>query len=224
MFPLLLAAACRTLPPPGASAVLPEPVPAAAALPADAARYAIDARASEVRVLVYRDGPLARFGHNHVIVGRVEGEARAGRTADTSGFRLTIPVESFAVDPPGARAEEGSEFAADVSEQARRATRENMLGREVLDAARFPSIRIESVALGGPPWNPTVTARVTLRDATRDVRFAAAVFAHGDTLTVIANFRIRQSEFGITPFAALNGGLRVGDAIDLRLRLVARRE
>lgn len=223
MFPLLLVAACRTLPP-GGSAVLAEPVPAAAILPADAPRYVVDARASEVRVLVYRDGPLARFGHNHVIVGRVEGEVRAGRTADTSGFRLTIPVQSFTVDPSGARAEEGPEFAADVSEQARRATRENMLGRDVLDAARFPFVRIESVALAGPPWNPTVTARVTLRDATRDVRFVAAVFANGDTLTVIANLRVRQSEFGITPFSALNGGLLVGDAIDLRLRLVARRE
>ena len=89
---------------------------------------------------------------------------------------------------------------------------------------RIAVLRIESVALAGPPWNPTVTARVTLRDATRDVRFVAAVFARDDTLTVIANFRIRQSEFGIKPFAALNSGLLVGDAIDLRVRVVARRE
>lgn len=220
---LLLAAACQTLPP-GDSAVLTEPAPAAAVPPADAPRYVVDAQASEVRVLVYRDGPLARFGHNHVIVGRVEGEVRAGAGAAASGFRLRIPVQSFTVDPPGERAEEGPEFAADVSEPARRATRENMLGREVLDAALFPFVRIDSIALAGPPWNPTVTARVTLRDTARAVRFVAAVFAHDGALTVIANFRVRQSEFGITPFAALNGGLLVRDAIDLRLRLVARRE
>jgi len=41
---------------------------------------------------------------------------------------------------------------------------------------------------------------------------------------VVASFRIHQSEFGIEPFSALNGGLRVRDALDIRIRLVARRE
>jgi polyisoprenoid-binding protein YceI len=173
---------------------------------------------------VYRDGPLARFGHNHVFIGRVEGEIRAGDTAAGSAFRLEIPVASLAVDPPAARTEEGADFAAEVSEQARRGTRENMLGEEVLDAGRYPLIRIASVALTGPGWNPTVTARVTLRGATRDLRFPAAVFRQGDTLTVIASFQISQSAFGIEPFTTLNGGLRVRDAVEVRLRLAARRE
>jgi polyisoprenoid-binding protein YceI len=174
-------------------------------------------------VLVYRDGPLARFGHNHVFIGRVEGEVRAADTAAGSAFRLEIPVGSFAVDPPAARSEEGAEFAAEVSDQARQGTHENMLGEEVLDAERNPLIRIASVALAGPRWNPTVTARVTLRGATRDVRFPAAVFQRGDALEVIAGFRVRQSDFGITPFAAFGGGLLVRDAIDIRVRVVARR-
>ncbi len=222
MFPLLLAAACQTLPP-GDSAVLAETVPAAAVLPADAARYVVDPQVSEVRLLVYRDGPLARFGHNHVIVGRIEGEVRAGASAAASGFSLRIAVDSFVIDPPDARAEEGAEFSAEVSEPARRATRENMLGPEVLDAGNFPLVRIDSIALAGPPWNPTVTARVALRGVTRDLRFTAAVFEHEATLTVIASLRIRHSDFGIAPFIALGGGLRVHDAIDLRLRLLARR-
>ncbi|MGH8648859.1 MAG: YceI family protein, partial [Burkholderiales bacterium] len=158
-----------------------------------------------------------------VIVGRVEGEIRAGDTAAGNAFRLEIPVGSFAVDPAAARAEEGAEFAAEVSEQAREATRENMLGEEVLDAGRHPLIRIASVALAGPRWNPTVTARVTLRGVSRDVRFPAAVFWSGDALEVIASFRLRQSDFGIKPFAALGGGLLVRDAMDIRVRVVARR-
>ena len=110
------------------------------------------------------------------------------------------------------------------SDAAREGTTSNMLGKAVLDAATHPLIRIESVALTGPGWNPTVTARVTLRGATRDLRFPAAVFRQGDTLTVIASFQISQSAFGIEPFTTLNGGLRVRDAIDVRLRLAARRE
>lgn len=224
LFPLLLVASCQTLPPPGDTAVLAEPVRADVNVPSGAPRYTVDPQASEIRLLAYRGGPLARFGHNHVIIGRVQGEIRAGGAAAASGFRLEIPVESFAVDPPAARAEEGDEFAAQVSEPARRDTRENLLGRDVLDAAKHPRIRIESIALAGPDWGPTVTARITLRGVTRDARFAAAVLRHDDMLAVVASFRINQSEFGIEPFTALNGGLRVRDALDIRIRLVARRE
>jgi len=221
---VLLAAACQTLPPPGETAVLAEPVRADVNVPSGAPRYSVDPQASEIRLRVYRDGPLARFGHNHILVGRVHGEIRAGDAAAASGFRLEIPVDSFMVDPPAARAEEGDEFSAQVSDPARRDTRENMLGADMLDAAKHPLIRIESIALAGPQWGPTVTARVTLRGVVRDLRFAAAVLRQDDMLAVVASFRINQSEFGIEPFAALNGGLRVRDALDIRVRLIARRE
>jgi polyisoprenoid-binding protein YceI len=220
---LLLVAACQT-PPPGDSAVLAERPAMEAKASEGAQRYAVNPLASEIRLLIYRDGPLARFGHNHVIVGRVQGEIRAGDRAAASGFRLEIPVESFAVDPPEVRAEEGEEFAAQVSEPARRDTRENMLGSRMLDAASHPLIRIESIALAGPDWAPMVTARLTLRDVARDLRFAAAVFRQDDALAVVASFWIVQSELGIEPFTALNGGLRVRDALYVRLRLVARRD
>lgn len=224
LFPLLWIAACQTVPPPGDTAVLAQPAKARMVAGAGSARYTVDPRASEVRLLVYRDGALARFGHNHVVVGRVQGEIRAGDSAAASGFRLEIPVESFAVDPPEARAEEGEEFAAPVSEPARRDTRENMLGSRMLDAASQPLIRIESIALAGPDWAPMVTARLTLRNVSRDLRFAAAVFRQDDVLTVVASFRINQSDFGVEPFSALNGGLRVRDSLDARVRLVARRD
>lgn len=224
LFLVLLAAACQTLPPLVDTAVLAEQVRTDVNVPSGAPRYSVDPQSSEIRLLVYREGPLARFGHNHVIVGRVQGEIRAGGAAAASGFRLEIPVDSFVVDPPAARAEEGDEFAAQVSEPARRDTRENMLGRDMLDAAKHPLIRIESIALLGPDWGPTVTARVTLRGVTRDLRFDAAVLRQDDMLAVVARFRINQSEFGIEPFTTLNGGLRVRDPLDIRVRLVGRRE
>jgi polyisoprenoid-binding protein YceI len=98
-----------------------------------------------------------------------------------------------------------------------------MLGNGVLDAASHPLIQIDSLALVGPRWNPTVLARVTLGGATRDLRFSAAVIQHDDLITVVANFRVRQSDFGVTPFTTLGGGLQVRDLIDVRIRLRAQR-
>lgn len=215
IFPLV-AAACQTPP--------PAPANAEARSPRDAARYAVDAQASEVRLLLYREGPLARFGHNHVVVGHVQGTIHAGDTAAASGFRLEIPVESFVVDPPEARAEEGEQFAAEVPEPARRDTRENMLGSRMLDAAAHPLIRIDSLSLVGPDWAPTVIARVTVRGIARDLRFDASVFRQDDVLTAAASFWIAQSELGIVPLATPDGGLRVRDALFVRLRIIARRD
>lgn len=211
------------MPPPEEDAVLRVPANIGVTLPADAPRFIVDSQASEIRLLVYRAGALARFGHNHVIIGRVRGEIRVGVGAAISGFRLEVPVESFVVDVPAARAEEGDEFATEVSEQARRGTRENMLSKDVLDAANHPLIQIDSLALVGPSWNPTVLARVTLRGAPRDLRFPAAVIRQDDLLTVVASFRVRQSDFGVAPFSTLGGGLQVKDAFDIRVRLLARR-
>jgi polyisoprenoid-binding protein YceI len=223
LFLLLLLAACQDLPPARDTAVTVAQAHAGVKVPANTPRFLVDPDASEIRLLVYRAGPLARFGHNHVITGRVRGEIRAGERADDSGFRLEIPVESFIVDASKARAEEGEDFAAEVSEQARQATRENLLGKDVLDSARQPLIEVDSVALAGPRWNPTVLARVKLRGVTRDLRFPAAVVQQGDLLTVVATFRIRQTDFDLIPFTVMGGGLRVRDAIDIRLHLVARR-
>ena len=187
-----------------------------------ARRYRIDPQASEVRLLVYRDGPMARFGHNHVIIGQARGELFVGETAAASGFQIEIPVDSLVIDPVSARAEEGSEFSAMVSDPAREGTRKNLLSPAVLDGSAHPVIRIASAALAGPAWNPDVSAQVTIRGATRLIRFHAAVTRSGNDVTVIAAFRVVQSELGMTPFTVLGGAVQVRDAVDLRVRLVAR--
>ncbi len=224
LFPLLGLAACQSIVPVEHTAAPAPRARAEARLPVGAQRYAVQSAQSEIRLLVFRAGPLARFGHDHVIVGSARGEIWAGRTAPESGFLLEIPVESLSVDPIAARAEEGEDFAAEVSPEAREGTRGHMLGKEVLDSQRYPVIRVESVALSGPRWNPSVIARATLRGVTRELRFPAAVVEHGDRLTVIASFSFRQSDFGIEPYSALGGGLRVADEVRVRIRLVARRE
>ena len=218
LFALLLGA-CQA--PPPAPIAQTQAVPAV--MPAlHGKRYIVDMRESEIRLLVYRDGPMARFGHNHVITGRVRGEIGVSDTAADSGFRLEIPIESLSVDEPVLRAEEGDEFAATVSDQARKGTRDNMLGANILDAAHFPAISIASDTFVGPRWNPDVTARVTLRGRTSELRFPAAVIEQRGSLTVIAAFPVLQSDLGIVPYSILGGAIRVRDEIDIRVRLVAR--
>ncbi len=67
--------------------------------PAGPGVYRIDPARSELRLLVYRAGTMARLGHNHVIVNHaVAGWARySGRPAAAS-FSLRVPVADFVID------------------------------------------------------------------------------------------------------------------------------
>ena len=58
--------------------------------------YRIDSVDSEVRLLVYRAGPLARLGHNHVMVNRaLHGDVTLERNLPDSTFELIAPVSAF---------------------------------------------------------------------------------------------------------------------------------
>lgn len=218
----MLLPACRPLQPAG---TLPlQAVPAATPASPGGKRYVVDPDASWIRLLVYRDGPLARLGHNHVMTGKARGEIRVSETAAASGFSIEIPLESLEVDLPLPRSEEGAEFAAEVSDGARQGTRNNMLGEDLLDAAHFPAIHIWSVALDGARSNPEVTARITLRGVSSELKFQAAVVEQPGTLTITASFRVLQTDLGLQPFSILGGAIRVRDAMDIRVRLLARME
>jgi len=61
--------ACQTLPP--AETAVAAASPPNVTLPYSRKRYIVDPQTSEIRLLVYRDGPMARVGHNHVMTGQV---------------------------------------------------------------------------------------------------------------------------------------------------------
>jgi len=221
---VLLCAACQV----PLSQPLSAPAADAApfAPPEDAERYAVDPAASEVRILVSRDGPLAALGHSHVILaGGLEGALYlAPEDIPGSAFELRIAPEAFIVDPPGARAEEGEEFAGARPAEAIEGTRTNMLGPHVLDAARYPEITLRSVALSGSREAPRAAVRIFLRGVARDIAVPLEARYATEAITVSGAFSLRQTEFGITPFTAMGGGLAVKDEIRIRFRLVFRKE
>jgi polyisoprenoid-binding protein YceI len=214
----LSAAACAAprpiVPPPPA-----QPTEALQSLPA-AGVYKIDSNNSELRLLVYRAGPLASFGHNHVIVSRaVVGVLQIGNTISESSFSLSVPVESFVVDDAQSRLEEGSDFPGDIAEDAKSGTRRNMLSTAMLDAAEFPEIGVKSVALAGTPG--AVTADLTLNIAGRESTISAPFTLQGDAhqLTATGSMRLQQTAIGLTPYSLLHGALQVQDAMLLKFKI-----
>ena len=216
---LLSLAACAARHP---RPVPPPEVPAQARLQAlpPPGEYAIDSNASELRLLVYRAGPLASLGHNHVMVNRaITGTVRIGAGVSSSSFSLRMRADDFEIDDAQSRQEEGGDFPGDIPEDAKAGTRRNMLSSAVLNAAEFPDVTVKSATLSG-----------TLNDLTADVEIGAAGHAsrisvpltlQGDATHLMAtgSLELRQTALGLSPYSLMHGALQVQDAMLLKFRI-----
>lgn len=204
------------------TAPVPSTAPAAPAIPSGAQVFDVDAARSVVTLRVYRAGPLAKLGHNHVITaGAASGLVWQGREPAGSGFELQVPVNSMVVDDPAARAAAGGGFEGTVPDSAREGTRQNLLRPEVLDGARFQVVTVRCAGLGGTWREPVALADVTLKGVTRRIDVPIAIRHVGGTLEARGAFRLRQSDFGLTPFSVAGGAIQVADEVDLDFVIVA---
>lgn len=194
-------------------------------LPADlrgAVLYDVNPRDSRVDVLVYRAGPLARLGHNHVMtVRQLAGRAWLNPDMAKSGFNLSFPVAALMVDDPAARRAAGDEFPPEIPMTDREGTRSNMLRPEVLDGGRYPEVRLQAVQGGTVSPVARLMVRVTLKGVSRDVPVTASIGVAGTSLTAAGEFDILQSDFGIQPFSVGLGALQVRDRLRVRFKVSA---
>lgn len=201
---------------PAAPAARPE-------LPVGYSRYAVIAGESEVRALVFRDGPMARLGHNHVVSSHgLQGSIDLGGKRQEPRFSIVLPVESFTVDDAAARAEEGDEFQGVVADDAIAGTRRNLLGEALLDAVHFPDIRLTSRRVAGTAPDVPVTLVLQVKGTTRELHVPVHVEQLPGEVRATGQLTVTHAELGLTPFSVMGGLLSVKDDIRLRFRIVAR--
>ncbi len=192
-------------------------------VPAGYTRYRVVPAESEVRVLVYRDGPMARLGHNHVLSSRsLQGDILVGDKEQEPRISLVLPVSSFSVDQAELRAEEAEDFPGAVDADAISGTRKNMLSEPLLDAARFPDIRLTSQKAEGQGPDYTMTVTVEVKGQAHELQVPVRVEQGPKELRASGAFTVTHGELGLTPFTVMGGLLSVRDEIRLRFRIVAR--
>lgn len=197
----------------------------------DATVYPFDPDASTIRVLVYRGGFFANAGHNHVLaVENFSGavylhqDSRNSPDFEASSFELAFRLDEILLDRPADRATQGSDFSSKLSEDDIANTRSNMLGEKVTEAVRYPEVTIQSVAVSGAPPELTVTVRITLHGSSQDLEMPVELERDQEQIIASGHFELRQKDFGIKPFSAALGTLKVKNELEVRFRLVARRE
>jgi polyisoprenoid-binding protein YceI len=188
-----------------------------------ARRYRIDPSVSDIRILVYRTGRVARVGHNHVITGKgFKGDLILTETVTDSTVDLSIPVKSLLMDDPKAREESGPDFSDQPTQEDRKATLRNMLSDYILDAENHDAVMLHARVAGGksPKWQ--LDADITIRGVTKHVHTPVTLEKTRERIIASGTLEIRQSDFGITPFSVLAGALQVKDEVNIQYRLVGR--
>jgi hypothetical protein len=221
---LLVIAGCATAPreeaPPATPPAPVQPVPAAPGAPGEAWTVV----GSHLAVRVYRDGPMQKLGHNHLITSdQVEGEILVREPVTATSFVLRVPLESLVVDDEAARKAAGGDFTAPVPAKDAEGTRHNMLGDKLLNAARAPVMTLASESISGEPGSYEARVRVSLAGAEHVVTAPFTVTIEGDGLKAHAAFHLTHADVGLQPFNVALGALKVRDDFEVELTLEARR-
>jgi polyisoprenoid-binding protein YceI len=166
--------------------------------------WPIDVEHSKLTVFVYKSGMFSALADNHVISAPI---ARGTIATDPSPA-VAIVVNAADLVP----------LDPNLDPSKRAEVRARMLGADVLDAAKFPTIEFKStsvVAAGSDRWN--VSGRLTLHGVTRELSFPVARSDgryRGET-------RIRQRDFGITPIRIAGGTVSVKDEVKVEFQIAA---
>jgi len=221
LLPLALAA-CASPPREPASPAVP-PAAAAPAAPAEAGE-SWRVTGSHLAVRVYRDGPMQKLGHDHLVTsGSLAGEIRLREPLAASRFTLRLPLDSLVVDDASERSRAGGVFAAPVPEKDREATRHNMLGERVLDAARQAELVLTSESISGGPADFEARVRVSLAGTEHVVTVPFTATVKDGQLVAHAILHLTHADLGLEPFTVALGVLKVRDDFDVDLTVEAGR-
>ena len=219
---LCLLLACQAQPRPPAEAASTRAAESAVPALPEGRVFEVLPAASELRIVVYPAGTLARFGHAHVIGGAaISGRVVLAEPFGKSALRLQIDARALEVDRPEWREDEG--FDPELAPEAIAGTRANMRSAALLDVDNHPSLAIESLAVNGPAWQPDIDLRITLRGQARELTVPVALSIDDHQLIATGRLLLRQSDFGLEPFSAAGGNLQVADQFLVRFRIVARK-
>ncbi|MGH8265618.1 MAG: YceI family protein [Steroidobacteraceae bacterium] len=220
-----LISSCRTPQPKPEPAAPPAPEIPTPVVPLGPGRvFQIVTADSELRILVYRSGKLAKLGHNHVIRSHdLSGVVTLPEDPTQARFEIRMPVAPLAIDEPESRAGEGPDFATPVDDNVRVGTHRNMMKPQVLDGDQFPAVtvRSESIKAGNTENDFDVTFAVELRGQTHEMTAPVQVEVQGDALSARGEMTLKQTDLGLTPFTAAMGALAIKDELRIKFDIHA---
>lgn len=159
-----------------------------------------------LHVYVYREGLLARFGHDlRLTVPRFEVTLR--------GDRVTAWFDVGSVRVDGAAT--GEKVDASALSVADKAKVQAAITGEILQAAQHPNVTLEGALAFPSPTSPIVRAQLTMRGRTASEELPVSRVPG----LLRVNTVITPSRWGIAPYKTLAGAIRLQDRWRIQLYL-----
>ncbi|MGH7699212.1 MAG: YceI family protein [Gemmatimonadales bacterium] len=165
--------------------------------------------ASRLEVRTGRAGLFKGLGHEHLVRARAfQGTiVYVPAAPERSSVAIRVAVDSLEI-----RTDADSSDVAKMT----RAMRE-----QTLKVEEYPEITFVSREVAPVEGGVRVTGEFTLARRTRPLVVDVALTLAGDTLRATAAFRLKQTDFGIKPYSAGFGTVKVADEVRFALDVVA---
>lgn len=215
LFPALLLATFSPPPHSPSTVLLPrEAVSVPVNVPANSARYRIDAGQSHFTVRAFAGGFLSALAHDHTIAVRdFEGNTEfTFGTVEPASLQMTIKAASLAV-------------VDKISEKDRQKIEATMRD-EVLEVSNFPEITFKSNSVnatktGEGQYQARISGEISLHGVSRPLTIASQLEFGDKLLHAKGNFALKQSSFGIKPVSVAGGTIKVKDEVKFVFDIVA---
>ena len=157
---------------------------------------------AQIRVYTYKEGLLSAVAHDLQIRAtrfeiHIDGD-QIRAEIDPSSLEVVSAMKNGSLDASALKASDKQEIAGNIRD-------------DVLHVSTYPGIRFESTRIEPA----TLSGRLTLHGTTREVRLALRD-APGRR---IAEVRLDQREYGIKPYAAMLGALKVAPVLKVEVEL-----
>jgi polyisoprenoid-binding protein YceI len=151
-----------------------------------------------------RQGLAAQAGHDLTIeVSRWSGEVRVADDAVDSSVEVTVEVGTL-------RVVEGKGGVKPLSDRDKREIAGT--ARKLLDTDRQPQATFSSDSVSESAGGGVIKGRLTLRGVERPLELAVTALGEG---RYRATGTLAQSEYGIKPYTAFFGALKLADPVDI---------
>lgn len=179
--------------------------------------YTIVAGESSFWVFVPKTGLLSGFAHDHEIGVKSFTGKIVVPEAGASGGSLELNVDATSLTVLDKKPSEDDKKKI-----------YNSMHTEVLESAKYPKINFKSVSVndlkqtGGDAYNFTLNGDLTLHGVTKRIAFPVSLTINAQELRAIGKYTLRQTDFGIKPYSAAGGTIKVKNEITVNFNIVAR--
>jgi polyisoprenoid-binding protein YceI len=179
--------------------------------------YTIVPGESSFWVFVPKTGLLSGLAHDHEIgVKSFTGKIVVPEAGASSGsLELNVDATSLAVLDKKPSEEDKKKIY-------------NSMHNEVLESAKHPKINFKSVSVadlkptGGETYSFMLNGDLTLHGVTKRIAVPVSLTINAQELRAIGKYTLRQTDFGIKPYSAAGGTIKVKNEITVNFNIVAK--